>query len=153
MALLVYLSLPPKFVNMEDFLEYELLNIEWELNYEFDLESPGRMVRDTAGDANSETKLSLVYDENGIPMGDSAEEIKIRREMIFTFLAQWRVTHPNGSIMNKDLHEPIKVVHVSLSEAGAHSAKSYKSTKAFLLLDTVLSEAKKYGGVFDKVRR
>lgn len=32
-----------------------------------------------------------------------------------------------------------------MSEAGAHSAKSYKSTKAFLQLDTILSEAKKYG--------
>lgn len=36
---------------MEDAFEYELLNIEWELNYEFDLESPGRMVRDTTGAA------------------------------------------------------------------------------------------------------
>lgn len=46
--------------------------------------------------------------------------------------------------VNKDLQEPIKVVHLSLSEAGAHFSKSYKSTKAFLLLDTILSEVKKY---------
>lgn len=41
---------------MEDAFEYELLNIEWELNYEFDLESPGRMVRDTTGDKGEESK-------------------------------------------------------------------------------------------------
>ena len=52
----MYLSLPPNFVNMEDVLEYELLNIEWELNYEFDLESPGRMVRDMTGDKGEESQ-------------------------------------------------------------------------------------------------
>lgn len=70
---------------MEYVLEYELLDIEWNINYEFDLESLGKIVRDPTDAAEEEPKSSLVYDENGIPMGESPEAIKQRKQIIYNF--------------------------------------------------------------------
>lgn len=137
----MYLSLPPNFVNMEDLLEYELLNIEWVLNYEFDLESQGRIVRDTTGEAEEAAKPPLVYDENGIPMGISSEDIKQRRQMIFCFYEQWKSIHPERSVYNKSLKANILIRQESVVEAAAHAAKQYKSTLAVFKLDEVLSNA------------
>lgn len=139
----MYVSLPSNCVNMEDVIEYELLDIELEWNYEFDLESPGGMVRDTTGDEDAEedAKPSLVYDENGIPMGISSEDIKQRRQMIFCFYEQWKSTHPERSVYNKSLKANILIRQESVVEAAAHAAKQYKSTLAVFKLDEVLSNA------------
>lgn len=137
----MYLSLPPNFVNMEDVLEYELLNIEWELNYEFDLESPGRMVRDMTGDKGEESKPSLVYDENGIPMGESPEAIKLRKQIIFDFYEEWKSKHPEKSVYNRSLNAEILIRKESVVEAAGHAAKRYKSTLAVFKLEEILSGA------------
>ena len=131
----------PKFVNMEDVLEYELLNIEWELNYEFDMESPGRMVRDETGEAEEESRPSLAYDENGIPMGISSEAIKLRRQMIYDFYEKWKSAHPEKSVYNKSLKANILIRQESVVEAAAHAAKQYNSTLAVFKLDEVLANA------------
>lgn len=126
---------------MEDVLEYELLDIEWELNYEFYLESPGRMVRDTTGDKEENHEPSLVYDENGIPMGESPEDIKIREKIIFGFYEQWKNTHPEKSVFNSFLKSDILIRKESVVEAAVHAAKKYKSTLAVFKLDELLAGA------------
>lgn len=126
---------------MEDVLEYELLNIEWELNYEFDQESPDRMVRDTTGDKEAESKHSLVYDENGIPMGESPEAIKQRKQIIFDFYEDWKSKHPEKSVYNKSLRADILIRKESVVEAAGHAAKRYKSTLAVFKLEEILSGA------------
>lgn len=125
---------------MEDALEYELLDIEWDLNYEFDLESLGKIVRDATDDTGDEP-TPLVYDENGIPMGTSSEAIKIRRQMIFEFYEQWKSAHPEKSVYNKSLKANILIRQESVVEAAAHAAKQYKSTLAVFKLDEVLANA------------
>lgn len=127
--------------NMEDVLEYELLNIEWIINYEFDLESIGEIVRDQTDAVEEEPKPSLVYDENGIPIGSSSEAIKIRRQMIYDFYEQWKFLHPEKSVYNKSLKANILIRQESVIEAAAHAAKQYKSTLAVFKLDEVLANA------------
>lgn len=128
---------------MEDNFEYELLNIEWELNYEFDLESPGRMVRDTTGEAEEEPKLSLEFDKNGIPMGESPEAIKLRKQIIFDFYEEWKSKHPEKSVYNRSLNAEILIRKESVVEAAGHAAKRYKSTLAVFKLEEILSGAVK----------
>lgn len=130
---------------MEDIIEYELLDIEWELNYEFDQNSSCTMVHDSTGEPEKEDVNipSIVYDENGIPMGESTEAVKIRRQMIYDFYEQWKVLHPEKSIYNKSLKSDILIRQESVVEAAAHAAKRYKSTLAVYKLDEVLAEATK----------
>ena len=130
---------------MEEVLEYELLNIEWDLNYEFDQETPVRMVCDDSGEQSSEKedKLRIVYDENGIPMGSSLEEIKLRQQIIFEFYEQWKSAHPEKAVYNKSLQADILIRKESVVEAAAHASKRYKSTLAVLKLDEVLANAVK----------
>ena len=141
-----------KIISMEsnnEQLIYELIDIEWHIDYDFEIEDHVSVVADCSSLEGFENpdkqEPKIERDAEGIPMGNSPEEKEMRREIIYNFLAQWRTSHPQEAIVNKDLKEPIKVVHRSLSEASAHTARSYKSTKAFLQLDTILMEAKKYG--------
>lgn len=130
---------------MEEILEYELLDIEWELNYEFDQKSSCSMIHDGTKESEKEdvNNPSLIYDENCIPMGESTEAIKIRRQMIYDFYEQWKVLHPDKSIYNKSLKSNILIRQESVIEAAAHAAKRYKSTLAVYKLDEVLAKATK----------
>ncbi len=125
-------------VNMEDALEYELLDIEWDLNYEFDLESLGKIVRDATDDTGDEP-TPLVYDENGIPMGESPEAIKQRKQIIYDFYQEWKADHPEKSVYNKSLNADILIRKESVVEAAGHAAKRYKSTLAVFKLEEILS--------------
>lgn len=112
--------------------EYELLEIEWSLDYSFDHnETKTTLIRDDVND--TPTEIRPVYEE------------ETRRKIIHDFIQNWRESHPEGAVFNKDLQEPIKVLQVSLREACKHSARSEKSTKAVLQLETILAEAKKIG--------
>ncbi len=126
---------------MEDVLEYELLNIEWNMNYEFYLDSPDRIVLDTTGEQKEEFKPSLVYDENGIPMGESPEAIKKRKQIIFDFYEDWKSNHPEKSVYNMSLKADILIRKESVVEAAGHAAKRYNSTLAVFKLDEILSGA------------
>ena len=130
---------------MEDIFEYELLNIEWELNYDFDEEPSARMVCDGSGEQSSEKedKPRIVYDGNGIPMGTSLEEIKLRQQIIFEFYEQWKSAHPEKSVYNNSLQADILIRKESVVEAAAHASKRYKSRLAVLKLDEVLANAVK----------
>lgn len=132
---------------MEEVLEYELLNIEWDLNYEFDQETPVRMVCDDSGEQSSEKedKLQIVYDENGIPKGTSYEDERIRKELIYSFIKKWKEEHEDPTIFNIDLSEFVKINQVFLIEATAHASKSYLSTKAVFQFEEVIRNAVKIG--------
>ncbi len=132
---------------MEEVLEYELLNIEWELNYDFGQEPSVRMVCDGSGDQSSEKedKLRIVYDENGIPKGTSPEEIEIRREIIHNYIQNWRTGNMDPRVFNKDIKEFIKVNQVFLIESVSHAAVTYLSTKAVLRMETIMADAKLVG--------
>lgn len=132
---------------MEEMLEYELLNIEWDLNYEFDLEPSYPYVRDESGESEQMdgSIISSRYDENGIPKGDSPEDIKQRKQIIFDFYEQWKSAHPEKSIYNESLKADILIRKESVVEAAGHAARSYKSTLAVMKLDELLAGAVKVG--------
>ena len=127
--------------------EYELLAIDWVLNYEFGEETAPTMVRDDTGDeiSSQEKNLQIQYDANGIPMGQSLEEIKIRENLIQQFWNEWKAAHADQKVFNEKLGENILLRSVSVIEAKEHSAKSYQSTSAFLQLDEVLAKAAPVG--------
>jgi len=127
----------------EDF-EYELIGIEWELQYDLSDASPIRIVKDES-DQKDSSQPTIVYDENGIPMGHSIEEIRIRQEIIQRFWSEWRENHTVQEIYNEKIQEPILLRSISLAEAKEHSAKSYKSTLAIMQMDEVLSKASPVG--------
>ncbi len=124
--------------------EYELIDIKWELDYDLTDAMHVRMVKD-GSDEHKPVLPDIQYDENGIPKGNSPEEIQIRRAIIHDFIQNWRNEHPDELIINNSLKEPVKVLQVSLREACQHSARSYKSTKAVLLLERIIRDATKYG--------
>lgn len=78
-------------------------------------------------------------------MGNEPQEESLCRQIIHNYIQNWRFSHPDEYIVNKQLNEPIKIIQVSLREACKHSARSYKSTQAVLMLETIVAEAKKVG--------
>lgn len=131
-------------------LIYELIDIEWHIDYDFEEEGHVSVVADGSSLEGVELnpdkqEPKIERDAEGIPMGNSPEEKEIRREIVHKFVQDWRYSHPGEAIINKDIKEPIKIDHLSLREACSHSPRSYKSTKALLQLETIVAEAKKLG--------
>lgn len=126
----------------EEAFEYELLNIEWLMNYEFDLESAPTMVRDADPREQNKKETGIAYDAEGIPMGQSTQETAQRRQIVKEFIQQWRAEHPDPRIWNEELQDYIKINQVFLIEAVGHSANRYASTKAIFQMETIMAEAK-----------
>ena len=129
---------------------YELLEISWALDYDFDQEATVHVIRDgsTIGEETSSAdsvtdheKLPIVYDADGIPMGQSPEENAIRKQIIFDFYEAWKIAHPEKSVFNFSLDADIMIRKESVVEAAGHAARSYRSTLAVLRLDTLLANA------------
>jgi hypothetical protein len=122
--------------------DYEL--IEFELESE---DTPNK-TSIVADDSNEDSTISR--DADGIPLGDSLEEIKLRSEIIRDFFHKWKELHPEQMVYNECLKENILVRNVTLIEAREHSSKSYKSTRAFLQMDEVLAKAEMVGETMPK---
>ena len=131
---------------MAEILVYELIDISFSFGYDSEREdSPHWLVHDDSKIFSDEQKDAIQYDADGIPMGQSMEEIKMREELIRNFFEKWKSEHPEQKVHNKSLDEDILVRAVSVIEAREHSSKSYRSTLAVIHLDNVLAEAKKAG--------
>lgn len=130
---------------MQETYTYELVDITFENPYSLSEDDGNFFVREegiTQIDENSDTEIE--YDVDGIPMGGSQEEKLIRREMIHKFLQTWRATHADSPrVFNLELQEYIKISQVFLLESVAHSAVQYKSTKALLMMEEVMKNARK----------
>lgn len=79
-------------------------------------------------------KLSLEFDENGIPRGISSDAIKLRRQMIYDFYEQWKSAHPEKSVYNKSLKANILIRQESVVEAAAHAAKHKNQRKLIRMI-------------------
>lgn len=97
-------------------------------------------VSEDAPSRNDEHK-SIEYDADGIPMGNSIPEIEQREVIIREFFEKWSTLNNERRIFNDILQEYIYVRAVSVIEAKEHSAKSYKSTRAIMIIDEVLKNA------------
>lgn len=138
---------------IQENVEYELVSICWQLNYDFDMPKYPSLVQD---DTNEELyplppKYIIEYDEKGIPKGQSIEEIRIRQRLISEYIHKWSAMQGSErKVFNEILQEPIYIVGVSVAEMIEHSAKSYKSTKAALMFEDVLKKAYPYKRVSTK---
>lgn len=119
-------------------VEYELVGISYELLYDFVDGKGGSVVADGLTDEHIEAN-EIEYDENGIPKGQSMEEIKIRQKLILEFYEHWKEEHPEKSVYNRDLRADILIRKESVVEAAEHSSKKYRSTIAVMRLDELLA--------------
>ena len=127
-------------LEQEEKYEYELISISFEKSYEQPKENVVWRVSEDAplqNDAHTE----IEYDADGIPMGQSMEEIRKREAIIDDFLRKWSAANTERKVFNNVMQEYIYVRAISFAEAKEHSAKSYKSTRALMLLDEVLKNA------------
>lgn len=130
---------------MQETYIYELVDISFELPYPQINEEEGFFVReDETISRDAKPVATIEYDADGIPMGGSQEEKLIRRDIIHQFLQTWRGSHSDSPrVFNVELQEYIKISQVFLLESVAHSAVQYKSTKAVLMMEEVMKNARK----------
>ena len=132
-------------LEQEEKYEYELISISFEKSYEQPEENVvWRVSEDTPPQNNAHTEIE--YDADGIPMGNSQEEKHIRRNIIHEFIQQWRANHKDTPfVFNENLNENIKINQLFLIESVSHAIGTYKSTKAALRFEEVMSKAQKIG--------
>jgi hypothetical protein len=127
-------------LEQEEKYEYELISISFEQSYEQPEEDVvWRVSEDAPSQNNAHTEIE--YDADGIPMGQSMEGIRKREAIIDDFLRKWSAANTERKVFNNVMQEYIYVRAISIAEAKEHSAKSYKSTRALMLLDEVLKNA------------
>ena len=120
--------------------EYELIDINFELEYELPEVDKAWYVGEDEPSHNEEQR-AIEYDSEGIPLGNSIPEIEMRESIIGNYLEKWSAANTERKIFNDLLQEYIYVRAISIIEAKEHSAKSYKSTRAIMILDEVLKNA------------
>lgn len=77
-----------------------------------------------------------------VPVGDSVEDVRIRKNMIYGFYAQWRADNPEQKLFNISLNEYINIRSISVEETAEHASKRYLSTIAVFQLEAILSNAR-----------
>lgn len=86
-------------------------------------------------------KDEMVILPEDVPMGDSPDDRKVRREIISSFYHKWKQQNPTLQKYNLSLNEFINIRFVSITETCTHASRSYRSTLAVLQLDAVLTNA------------
>lgn len=119
--------------------EYELIDIDIEFSYQFEDDTHGFVCEDIH--STMDIPADIKRDDNGIPMGQTMEEIKERESIIKDFLKQWTNDNPERKIYNEALDAFIWVKGISVIEAKEHSSKSYRSTQAVMMISEILAKA------------
>ena len=88
-----------------------------------------------------------MVDTTDIPQGNSAEEIKLRRNIIARFYREWKEANPLQRRYNLSLKDYINIRFISITETCTHASRTYLSTLAVLQLDAILTGAKKHASV------
>lgn len=127
---------------MKDAIEYELVDMEWSLNYDFTEDSVRIVCDGTDNSEDTQEQPSLELDAQGIPCGYGREYTEARRIIISEFFYKWKELHPEKRIYNNNLKDHILIRGISIVEAKEHAAKRYNSTKAVLCLEEVLMNAR-----------
>lgn len=78
-----------------------------------------------------------------IPQGNSPEDIKARKNIIFNFYQSWKIANPEQRRYNISLGEYINIRSISIDETAAKASRNYLSTLAVLQLDAILTGAMK----------
>ncbi|MCQ2131375.1 MAG: helix-turn-helix domain-containing protein [Bacteroidales bacterium] len=128
----IVLNLPLEYligyVNPVDFDEEPFSNVICEPDFQY------------IGDAESDESLHIRPED--IPTGNSVEEMRTRKKLIWRFYEQWKTEHPELSVYNNSIKENINIRHISIEETSGHASLTYLSTLAVLQLDQILQNAK-----------
>jgi len=73
-----------------------------------------------------------------IPQGQTKEDVKIRKQFIMDFYAQWNASNPAKRVYNVNLNDFIYVRFLSIQETAEHASLHFKSTKAVIYLTEIL---------------
>ena len=76
-----------------------------------------------------------------IPQGYSAEDNKVRRQIVKDFYAHWILKNPGKMVWNRSLNAYIHVKGSSINEILGHAPRSAESTKVQFHLSEILSDA------------
>lgn len=138
------------------YIEYELVSIDWMLPYELSDTNDVSCVCEesiSTGRTTEETeKHNIECDADGVPMGNSLEEIRMREKLIDNFFRNWYSEHSSKEVFNTRMNENILVRKISIDEAKEHAAKRYKSTIAVLRhFDEILANASSIGKTAVKI--
>ena len=79
--------------------------------------------------------------EDEIPTGDTVEDRRRRKDIIYSFYQQWKTVNPSQKRFNIALKENINIRAVSLDETASQASLTYLSTVAVLQLDAILTNA------------
>ena len=77
-----------------------------------------------------------------VPVGDSTEDIELRRKIISRFYHDWKLRNQSLRKFNLSLNEYINIRFVSITETCTHASRNYFSTLAILQLDAILTNAR-----------
>lgn len=119
---------------------YELISLSIEVPYE-SLDDVVSTVCEGQPMSVEDTAANFVLDADGIPMGRSKEEIKIREKQIKDFYAKWIAENPQKRVWNENLSSFIFVKYLSINETYNKAARSYESTKAVFRMSEILQKA------------
>lgn len=127
----------------EAYIECELVSIDWILPYELsDTDGVSRVCEDNISINETTEDYHSKCDADGVPMGNSLEEIRMREKLIDDFFRNWYAEHTSKEVFNVRMNENILVRKISIDEAKEHAAKRYKSTIAVLKhFDEILANA------------
>lgn len=127
----------------EHIYEYELIDISFHTTYET-LNDDGcwKVCEDVLIPNHQEEELPKIdYDSDGIPMGRTRNEKKMREKAIKAFYAKWISENPDKKVWNKNLNGYILVKFISINETYEKAARTYESTKAVFRLTEILEDA------------
>lgn len=110
---------------------------------DFDEEPFFSMIREQSfrGVEDIEPETTTIIQPEDIPTGNSVEEMRTRKKLIWQFYEQWKQEHPELSVYNRSIKENINIRHISIEETSGHASLTYLSTLAVLQLDQILQNA------------
>lgn len=127
----------------EQIYEYELIDISFHASYVTLNDNVCWKVCEDALIPNhqEEEQPTIEYDSDGIPMGRTRTEIKMREKAIKAFYAKWISENPEKKVWNKNLNGYILVKFISINETYEKASRTYESTKAVFRLTEILENA------------
>lgn len=120
---------------------YELISLSIEVPYELEVNDDITKVCENASTLIEKASHEITNDADGIPMGRSKTEIKMREKLIKDFYAKWIGDNPTKKVWNESLNSYILVKYLSINETYNKAARSYESTKAVFRLSEILEKA------------
>ena len=92
--------------------------------------------------AGKRKQCNMFINKDEIPFGETSEDIKKRKDIIWSFYQAWKASNPTQQVYNHRLKDYINVRQISIDETARHASKRYLSTLAVLQLDAILACSK-----------